>query len=106
MRSYHTRLFRQCDRIIVVSDQQIISRQDRLRLWSGVLLCSLVFLFSTSAKLATYHQAPADRQIAATKLLQKSVAPATRVTPQVPTASLVWLAFLVMPAPALATTFA
>jgi hypothetical protein len=75
-------------------------------MWSGVLLCSLVFLFSTSAKLATYHYAPADKQIAATKLLQKSVAPATRVAPQVAIASLVWFVLLTLSVPALAATFA
>lgn len=83
-----------------------MSRRDRLRLLSGVLLCSLVFLFSAAAKLATYRHAPAAKQIAATKLLQKSVAPATAVTPQVPIASLVWVAFLVLPVAPLTTTFA
>jgi hypothetical protein len=75
-------------------------------LWSGVLLCYLVLLFSTSAKLATYHHAPVDKQIAAMKLLQKSAVPATSVAPHVPIASLVWLAFFALPVAALAKTFA
>jgi hypothetical protein len=83
-----------------------MSRPDRLRLLSGVLLCFLLFLFSTSAKLATYHHGPAEKQIAATKLLQKSVAPAPSVAPQVPIASPVWLAFLGLHVPVLATTSA
>ena len=89
-----------------MSEPSIMSRRDRLKSWSGVLLCSLVLLFSTSAKLATYHHAPADKQIAATKLLQKSVAPATQVAPQVPIASLVCFALLVVSAPSVATTLA
>jgi hypothetical protein len=79
-----------------VSEPLTMSPRDRLQLWSGVLLCALVFLFSTSAKLATYHHDPADKQIAATKLVQKSVAPAPTVAPQVFLASLVWLAFLTL----------
>jgi hypothetical protein len=40
----------------------------------GILLCSLVLLFSTSAKLAAYRHAPAATQIKSMKLPLKSLA--------------------------------
>jgi hypothetical protein len=69
----------------------------------GILLCSLVVLFSTSAKLATYQHASAAKQIASMKLMSKSVAPDVQAAPQV--SSLIWLVVFAIFVYALATTF-
>lgn len=58
-----------------------VSRK-RIQILFGVLLCSLVLLFSTGVKLAAYRDAPAANQIKSMKMSSKSVAPSTEATAQ------------------------
>jgi putative exporter of polyketide antibiotics len=86
-----------------VSAMQITMRRSQLRVSFGILLCSLVFLFLTSAKLAGYRQDSASRQVASMKLSQKSAAHDIQAIPNISASSLVWLAFIAMSAVTFAT---
>jgi hypothetical protein len=77
----------------LVSELQTMARGSRSRMLFGFMLCALVFLFSTSAKLAAYQHAPQARQIKSMKLVQKSVAPVVDAIPQAAIASLLCLLF-------------
>jgi uncharacterized membrane protein len=79
-----------------VSETLIKVRQSKTRLMFGILLCSLVCLFFTSAKLATYRHSTGAKQIASMKLSQKIAAPDLQAAPQILVSSPVWLAFLAM----------
>jgi hypothetical protein len=59
-------------------------KRNRLRLLFGILLCSLVFLFSISAKLAAYRHAPAANQIKSMKMSAKVVSSVVEATAQMP----------------------